>query len=186
MSSLSRSEEKRLILLCKKGDAQAMTEIYQYFCEELMRSAILLLRNHDDAQDIVSQTFILFFKNIDRFNTIYPVRPWLHRILKNEASTLFQKRSKKYASEEDLKINLPVAEPTQEEEVFTAEETKILKEAMRLLKEEERLVLEGYYFQELSVKQLALTLGIPEGTVKSRLFNARSSLSKKIEELMKK
>jgi RNA polymerase sigma-70 factor (ECF subfamily) len=57
---------------------------------------------------------------------------------------------------------------------------------MEQLKEEERWILQGYYFQEMSIKDLALYLEIPEGTVKSRLFTARSSLAKKIQALMQK
>ena len=106
MNALNRSQEAKLIQKCKKGDAEAMTTLYEAFSEELLRSAILLCKNYDDAQDIVSQAFILFFKSIDRFNTDYPLRPWLHRILKNEAMTLFQKRSRGYSSEEELKLNL--------------------------------------------------------------------------------
>ncbi len=163
-----------------------MTLIYEAFCEELIRSAYLMLKNQDDAQDMVSQTFILFFKSIDRFNTAYPVRPWLHRILKNEISSFFQKKSKIYSSEEDMKANVTAFEPNQEEAVFTAEEFAYLKEAMSQLKEEERQVLEGYYFQEMSIRDLALMMEIPEGTVKSRLFNARASLAHKIKSLMQK
>jgi RNA polymerase sigma-70 factor, ECF subfamily len=184
MSSLHRSQETKLIQRCKKGDAEAMTIIYESFSEELLRSAILICKNFDDAQDMVSQAFILFFKSIDRFNTDYPLRPWLHRILKNEAMTLFQKRSRGFASEEELKINLNGSEPNREEEVFTAEETRYLKEAMEQLKEEERWILQSYYFQEMSIKELAISLEIPEGTIKSRLFNARASLAKKIQALM--
>jgi RNA polymerase sigma-70 factor, ECF subfamily len=186
MVGLSRPEEKKLILSAKKGDTCAMTALYETFTQELLRSAMLLLKNHDDAQDVVSQTFIIFFKTIERFDTAYPVRPWLHRILKNEALNLFQKRSRYYAAEEDIKINLPSSEPNQEDTVFTAEETRYLKEAMQQLKDDERWVLEGYYFQEMSVKELAMILKIPEGTVKSRLFNARSSLAKKIQLVMQK
>lgn len=186
MNALNRSQEAKLIQKCKKGDAEAMTTLYEAFSEELLRSAILLCKNYDDAQDIVSQAFILFFKSIDRFNTDYPLRPWLHRILKNEAMTLFQKRSRGYSSEEELKLNLNGSEPNREEEVFTAEETRYLKEAMEQLKEEERWILQAYYFQDLCVKDLAISLEIPEGTIKSRLFNARASLAKKIQALMQK
>jgi RNA polymerase sigma-70 factor, ECF subfamily len=186
MNALNRSQEAKLIQKCKKGDAGAMTTIYEAFSEELLRSAILLCKNFDDAQDIVSQTFILFFKSIERFNTDYPLRPWLHRILKNEAISLFQKRSRGYSSEEEMKVNLNSFEPNREEEVFTAEETRYLKEAMEQLKEEERWILQAYYFQEMNIKDLAKSLEIPEGTIKSRLFTARSSLAKKIQALMHK
>ena len=82
--TLGRDEEIRLINLCKQGDDGAMAELFTFFKEELLRSAFMLLHSQDEAEDIVSNTFILFFKTIHRFDNRYPVRPWLHRILRNE------------------------------------------------------------------------------------------------------
>lgn len=181
---LTRDEEKKLILSSQKGDVQAMGFLYESFQLELLRSAMLILKSEDDAQDIVSETFILFFKSIDRFDTKYPVRPWLHRILRNQATTFFQKRTK---SQEFCNAYEKIAEtfePNQEEVVFSREEMKYLEKAMKKLGVEDRLMLESYYYQDLSVKDISLNLSIPEGTVKSRLFKARNNLAEKIKELL--
>lgn len=182
--TLEREEEIKLITLCKQGNSDAMAEIFTFFREELLRSAFLLLRSQEDAEDIVSNTFILFFKAIHRFDTRYPVRPWLHRILRNEINTFFKKRSRKQESDEELKNSVDLFEPNREEDVFCSEELKYLGKALSELKEEERMLLQFFYYDELSVKDIADTLSIPEGTVKSRLFSARNKLSAKIKGMM--
>lgn len=182
--TLEREEEIKLVNLCKQGDSGAMADLFTFFKEELLRSAFMLLRSHDDAEDIVSNTFVLFFKTIHRFDTRYPVRPWLHRILRNEINTFFKKRSRKHETDEELKISMELFEPNEEENVFCSEELKYLEKALSELKEDERMLLQLYYYDELSVKDISDTLSIPEGTVKSRLFTARNKLSEKIKKAM--
>lgn len=180
---LSREEEKKLIIRCKKGDSDAMGFLYDAFKEELLRSAILILRNEDEAQDIVSETFVLFFKSIGKFDTKYPIRPWLHKILHNQSTTLFNKKSRSNDFDEEIKISFETFEPNQEELVFNNEEIKYLQKAMREIREEEKWILENYYYEDLSIKEISSLLSVPEGTVKSRLFHARENLAKKIKEL---
>lgn len=182
---LSREEETEIILKCKKGDSSSMSLIYEIYKEELLKSAIRILNNYTEAEDVVSETFINFFKSIDKFNPKYPIRPWLHKILKNEATSQLLKRKKVTSSEDDF-AGLEFSEPSDEEEVFNLEEINYVRKALTKIKREEREILEYYYFNGLSIKEISLILSIPGGTVKSRLYSARISLSEKIKTLMEK
>ena len=182
---LSREEETEIILKCKKGDSSSMSLIYEIYKEELLKSAIRLLNNSSEAEDVVSEAFINFFKSINKFNPKYPIRPWLHKILKNEATSQLLKRNKTTSSDDDF-TNLEFSEPSGEEEVFNSEEINYVRKALTKLKREEREILEYYYFNGLSIKEISLILSIPDGTVKSRLYSARISLSEKIKNLMEK
>lgn len=185
MDKLTHKEEKEIILECKKGDSSAMSMIYEAYREELLKSAIRFIKNPEEAEDVVSEAFINFFKSIEKFNTNYPIRPWLHKILKNEANSYLKKQGKVTSTSNDF-LDIEFSEPNSEEEVFNSEEINYVKKALKQLKKEDREILNYFYFDSLSVKEISLVLSIPEGTVKSRLFNARSSLSLKIKELMKK
>lgn len=182
---LSREEETEIILKCKKGDSSSMSLIYEIYKEELLKSAIRILNNYTEAEDVVSETFINFFKSIDKFNPKYPIRPWLHKILKNEATSQLLKHKKVTSSEDDF-AGLEFSEPSDEEEVFNLEEINYVRKALTKIKREEREILEYYYFNGLSIKEISLILSIPGGTVKSRLYSARISLSEKIKTLMEK
>lgn len=185
MDRLSRKKEKELIQKCKMGDSEAMSQIYEAYKEELLKSATRLLKNCIEAEDAVSEAFINFFKSIEKFELNYPVRPWLHKILKNEATSQLLKHNKLTSSKEDF-IGLEFSEPSEEEKVFNSEEVNYVRKALLKLKREEREVLTYFYFDELSIREISSILSIPEGTVKSRLFTARASLSQKIKNLMEK
>ncbi len=182
MEKLSREEEKSLILKSKNGDSGAMSEIYNYFKDELLNSALKFLKNRDIAEDIVSETFINFFKSIDKFDPRYPIRPWLYKIMKNEATSYMMKHGKTIQLDYEI-LNYEFSEPSKEEEVFITEEANCLKKGLIELNKEEKEILEYFYFKTLSIKDISIILSIPEGTVKSRLFNARNSLSIKIKEI---
>ena len=184
MEKLSREEEKNLILKSKKGDSGSMSEIYNYFKEELFNSALKFLKNRDIAEDITSETFINFFKSVDKFDPRYPIRPWLYKIMKNEAISYMMKHGKTIQLDYEI-FNYEFSEPSKEEEVFITEEANCLKEGIIGLNKEEKEILEYLYFNTLSIKDISIILSIPEGTVKSRLFNARNSLSIKIKEIIK-
>jgi RNA polymerase sigma-70 factor, ECF subfamily len=181
MEKLSREKEKELILKSKNGDSFAMAEIYNYFKEELYHAAIKFLKNRDYSDDVVSDAFINFFKSIDKFDLRYPIRPWLYRIMRNEAASYMKKQGKTLQIDEEI-FNFEFSEPSKEEEVFNIEEANYLRVALNKLSKEEKEILEYFYFESLSIKDISIVLSIPEGTVKSRLFNARNSLSGKINE----
>jgi len=185
MDRLSRKEEKEVVLKCKGGNSSAMSLLYEIYKEELLKSAIRFLKNSEEAEDVVSEAFVSFFKSIDRFNPNYPVRPWLHKILRNEATSQLMKRSKTVSLGEDF-VNVEFSEPNSEEEVFNLEEINYVRKALLELKREDKEILNYFYFSDLSVKEISLVLSIPEGTVKSRLFGARASLSEKIRKLMER
>lgn len=177
---LTRKEEKKLIELAKRGDSEAMTTIYQEFGEEILRAAYGISKNQDDAQDIASEAFVSFFKNIQRFDTKYPIRPWLHRIMHNQANSFFRKKNKYITGTDCFKNYCNEFEDKADEVLFDSEEVNIMKICMEELKPQDKKLLELFYIQGFSVSDVSTVIDIPEGTVKSRLFNIRKKLAKKI------
>jgi RNA polymerase sigma-70 factor (ECF subfamily) len=182
---LTRKEEKELVLRAKQGDSEAMTVIYKEFEQEILRAAFGITKNPDDAQDIAAEAFMTFFQTIDRFNTDYPIRPWLHRIMHNQANSMFRKKNRmitggdyfdNYASENSSQTD---------ENLFDEEEISLLKKAMNMLSEDEKKMLSLFYMEDFTIADLAITFCIPEGTVKSRLFNSRKKLAKKVQSCKK-
>ena len=82
---------------------------------------------------------------------------WLTFILKNEATSQLLKRNKTTSSDDDF-TNLEFSEPSGEEEVFNSEEINYVRKALIKLKREEREILEYYYFNGLSIKEISLIL----------------------------
>ncbi len=183
---MDRATEKKVIIRAKKGDAEAFTELYSAFKLELYRSALLIMRHPADAEDAVSEAFIKTFRAIDRFDTKYPMRPWIHRILRNECNNIFKKRRSKVVKLDDFASDWKdVVHDKEAKEssqiVIESEEDGRLVELIDTLADTHREVLVLHYFNNLDLSQIADVIKIPVGTVKSRLFHARKHLAKTIE-----
>ena len=183
--SLTRLEEKELVLRAKQGESEAMAIIYKEFEQEILRAAFGITKHPDDAQDVAADAFVTFFQTIDRFNTDYPIRPWLHRIMHNQANSMFRKKNRVITGS-DCFDNYSLDQTSQtDENLFAEEEVSLLKKGMALLSDEERQILVLFYMEHFTIADLGISLHIPEGTVKSRLFNSRKKLAKTIQRCKK-
>lgn len=138
-----------------------------------------------DASDVVQDAFVKAFGSLDGFRDGAAFRPWLLRIVANEAKNTVRARSRREALALRA-LELPAAtDPAGEAEA--SERRRDLLAAVRGLREEERSVVVCRYFLELSEQETAEVLGLPRGTVKSRtsraLVRLRSRLEVPVEEV---
>lgn len=179
---MDRNEEKKLIISAQRGSVEAFEELYNEFRLELYRSALLHMRSQQDAEDAVSEAFIKAFRSIARFDTKYPMRPWLHQILANECNNIYKKRKSgdmlvdDFAS--DWRENVVDKETDTENTVIETIEDEEVKAMIGQLNPEHRKVLLLHYYDNMDLVTIAQTLNVPVGTIKSRLFHARKQLSK--------
>jgi len=183
---MDRKTEKKLIIAAQRGDSEAFEQLYKEFRIELYRSALLVMRNPDQAEDAVSEAFIKAFKNIDRFDTRYPMRPWLHQILTNECNNLFKKGRSDVMRLDDFSTDWKESvsdreAPSTEEKVIGDQEDEQVRILLDSLSYEHRQVVVMHYFQNLDLATIATMLDVPLGTVKSRLFHARKQLARHID-----
>lgn len=179
---MDRKEEKKLIISAQRGSVEAFEQLYSEFKMELYRSALLHMRSPQDAEDAVSETFIKAFKSIGRFDTKYPMRPWLHQILINECNNIYKRRKSGDIKMDDFSTdwreNVIDRDTDTESKVIESIEDEEVKAMIDQLGEEHKKVLVLHYFNNLDIVTISETLGVPVGTVKSRLFHARKQLSK--------
>lgn len=149
--------------------------------DTLYRVAKRLTRNEADAEDIVSQALTSAFQNWDRFDGKH-TRSWLITILRNEWLQTLRKRK----SRPEVAIDL-IAEPFEEcswKEVDTRILVQQVKLALAQIPEEYRLAVELCDVEGLSYEEAAAMLGVPIGTIRSRLFRGRGLLREKLSGLM--
>lgn len=175
------TSEAEMIARARDSDPDAWAKLVRDHQEPVFRFAYLILGNRQDAEDVAQETMIRAYRALDRFDVTRPLRPWLLAIAGNTARNrqraigrylnaigkLFQQEPKPTASQID--IDAPYATKND------------LWEATRRLKETDRQVIYLRYYLELSVEETALALGIPGGTVKSRLHRALTRLRNLIE-----
>lgn len=160
----------------RQGDEHAWTHIVQQHQEAVFRLTYLLVGDVDAAEDIAQETFIRAFYALPRFDPTRPLRPWLLQIAKNLA----------YNRRRSVRRYLAAlgrwwqAAPRQVEPpgatVLQEQETQALWRAVQQLQRSDQEVIYLRYFLDLSVADTAMTLGIAEGTVKSRLSRALARL----------
>ena len=146
-----------------------------------------LTRNKEEAEDLCQDTFVLGFETADHIGDENHAK----RFFLSTAIQLWKNRKRKYAwrrriindriipmAEHDM--DMAAEEDIPEQEFLRQEKNTIIRECVNSLPDKKRLVVLLYYTEGLSEKEISDILGIPKGTVKSRLYQAKAELSKKL------
>lgn len=161
------------------GDATAAQELVQSYHSELFRLALSILDDPAEAEDITQDVFIAALHALDSYRGESAFKTWLFSITVN----ICRRRWRQRKARERLKQLLSVfplinVSPSAPEEILIGREgRKELWKAVEALGEKYQLPLTMFYGQELSVAEIAQILGIPVGTVLSRLHTARERLA---------
>ncbi|MCK4420710.1 sigma-70 family RNA polymerase sigma factor [candidate division WOR-3 bacterium] len=166
-------EDAILIKKCQRGDIEAYGELVEKYMKRAYNSALFFTRNPHDAWDVSQQGFLNAWKAIKRFDISKAFFPWLYTIIRNESMKHLHREKKT----DGLRKSLPLTfNPTPEELLEKSEQAEKLKEALERLDEEKQEIIYLRHFAEMSYKEIAEVLNLPEGTVMSRLYYARKTL----------
>lgn len=181
--------DPKLVADARAGAGAARERLAEEHRRAAYLLALQLVRNADDALDVVQEAMLRFFTTLDRFDPQRPVRPWLLQIVRNCALDL-QRRQKVRRSEsvegdglDDEPIEIPDGSPDPETVAQRHELQRRLWRALAALSPAHREILVLRDYQDLSYAEIAEVLAIPIGTVMSRLHGARKSLRATLEAL---
>ncbi len=167
-------DDSELVALARDGDARAYEELVRRHQAVAFRVAMLIAGNAADAQDAAQEALVKAYYALDRFRLDAPFRPWLLRIVANEA----RNRRRSAGRREALELAVTAerssggAAPSPEETAVQHEREQVLLAALNRLNDADRLVIAHRYLLELSEVETAAALGLRTGTVKSRLSRA--------------
>jgi len=133
----------------------------------LYRIAINILKNYIDAEDAVSEATCKAYENFHKLKDIEKFKPWIIKILINEAYSISNKRKKYVPLNDEIIVN------NSDSEII---DNIILWDAVQTLDENFRVVAILFYYENMSIKEISKALTIPEGTVNSRLNRTRQKL----------
>jgi RNA polymerase sigma factor (sigma-70 family) len=173
-------DDAELIARSRRGDQAAFGALVARYQEVAFRAAFVVLRDADDAADAAQQGFIKAFRALGRFRDGLPFRPWLVRIVTNEAVSAVRSA----AARARLATRLggsSGSEPSPEEVAVTNERRELLLAALDRAREDDRLVIMYRYFLDMSEAEMAVALECPPGTVKSRLSRALGRLREELD-----
>jgi RNA polymerase sigma-70 factor (ECF subfamily) len=170
-------EDAELIERARRGEVMAYEELVRRYQDIAVRTAHLISPG-GDAEDAAQEAFVKAYAALGRFRAGSPFRPWLLRIVANEA----RNRRRSAGRRANLALRaagdrpLDDAAPSPESAVLASERRAVLLAALNALRDDDREVLSARYFLELSESETAEALGIPRGTVKSRSSRALERL----------
>ena len=171
--------ERKLIAQAKDGDQRAFAEIIRLYQKRLYYVIIKIVFNHEDADDVLQETFLKLYENLALFDERRPLYPWLLTIAMNTAINKKNWRTRKQENSIDAEDyrELTGDRSTGPEQTAEAHELQdALQTALSQLSLELRSVFVLRINEELSYKEISAMLGISEGTVMSRLARARQKL----------
>ena len=176
--------EQDLIRRWKRGDKRAFETLVQRHMTDAFYVAYGYVGNAEDARDLSQDAFIKAYQARSRFDEDRPFYPWLYRILKNHCLN-FVTRGKRHVSLDDENEHREIPSPaaTALENMEETERKRLVRLALDKLSEDHREIIVLKNFKDHSYKEIAELLGIPIGTVMSRLFYARQALRAVIEEI---
>jgi RNA polymerase sigma-70 factor (ECF subfamily) len=184
---LSELNEAELVRLAQTSDQEAFQELMRRTKSASLRLALSVVKNREDAEDQVQNSFMNAWKRIGSFHFEATFSTWMRTIVMNQS--LMHLRTKRRASvqslddggDEGVTMDPADSQPTQEATLGQRELTDHLRAEMRRLPAMFREVLELRDLQELSSEEVAARLGISEPAAKSRLSRARQMLRQRME-----
>ena len=177
-------EDVDLIERARDGDVRAYGDLVERYRGIAFRTAYLITRSAADAEDAAQEAFVKAYYALDRFRTQSPFRPWILRIVANEARNRVRSARRREGLALRLAEDRPSgdAAPSPEAAALDRERHEVLLAAMAQLPEPDRQIITCRYLLDLSEAETADTLGIRRGTVKSRLSRALGRLREALPE----
>jgi len=162
-------EEKEFIqeLLNPKTQNLAFEKLLKEFQKPLYNHVRTIVLNHDDADDVLQNTFVKVFRNLDKFKGESKLFSWIYRIATNEALTFLNQKAKMNGVNSETLQN-KVIDNLKADIYFDGNEIQIkLQKAIALLPEKQQLVFKMKYFEELKYEQISEILGTSVGALKA-------------------
>jgi len=172
--------DELLVLGCQDGDAGALDALVQRWHAPLLRHAWHLTRQPDAAADVTQEAWLAIVRGIRRLHDPALFRTWAYRIITHKCADWTRRRQldRRFDSASDA-----IADE-QPPLIDARDEARQLHHAMRSLGSHQRAILSLRYWEQMSIAQIAAVLDVPDGTVKSRLSQARNDLRTILERSM--
>ena len=179
---------KELVLSAKNGNKKAFDKLYKLTSNDVWFTCVSLLKDEENAKDIMQETYITAFLKLDTLKDEEKFCGWLTAIATNKSKNKLKGKVEYQIDDEVLIAKTETDElMLPEEYINKAEKRKVLLQIIEdTLSFNQYQVVLMFYFNELSIAEIAQALEISEGTVKSRLNSSRAKMKTAIEDYEKK
>ncbi|MBM7854241.1 RNA polymerase sigma-70 factor (ECF subfamily) [Desulfohalotomaculum tongense] len=174
-------DELEIILRSKAGDLEAFEDLYKLYSPQALRTVYLMTYNKELSEDIVQEAFVECFNNLKNIKNPRAFKSWLYKILKR-ICWRYSNKEKKLIPMENIfdKYQDNRSQKNLSESIEQSETRMFMLELLNKLSLPLKTTMILYYYNEMSVSEIAKVLGCFEGTVKSRLHKARKQIEREI------
>ncbi len=165
-----------LVLGAQNGDVEALDQLLKRWYPRLLRYSENQLSNHSDAKDVVQEALLVAAKTIGRLRDPASFPRWLYQILHRRGIDHLRKQGRQHLVDVDPAATMAAPEPT-----LDAGTRIDIQRALSCLSRAANLLVHLYYLEGFTIAEISNVVGIPTGTVKSRLHAARRRLTQQLE-----
>jgi len=178
---MQTTSDEVLIARIAGGDRLAMQVLFARHHVRVYRFVLRLVRNEATAEDLISDVFLDVWRQAGKFEGRSAVSTWMLSIARFKALSALRRRPEQELDDETTE---QIEDQSDDPEVALAKKDKaaVLRQALSKLSAEHREIVDLVYYHEKSVEEVAGIVGIPEATVKTRMFYARKKLSELLKE----
>ena len=173
------------------GDQKAYKALFEMYRQAIFHIAVKIVRNPEEANDLVQETFIKAFGSLKTYDHNYRFSTWLYKIAANCSIDFLRKRKIDSMSldkpiptkDGDVQMGIPDDTYNPEKDLRSHEQSIGIEEAIESLPEKYREVIVLRHKEDKPYEEIASLLNVPVGTVKARIFRARELLKKKLKSI---
>ncbi|MFA9463290.1 MAG: RNA polymerase sigma factor [Velocimicrobium sp.] len=169
-------EDEELVQKFQSGNLEAFDLLYERYKNQAIRAIYLITNSCYDCEDIMQEAFVKCYLHIGELKDPAQFKSWFFQILYRSAWQYLKKKSKETPTQEIAEYIKDVKRISSLDEVLKKETKSWIRQEIEKLDVKHRSVVVLYYYNELSIAEIAKIMGCFEGTVKSRLATARKKL----------
>ena len=173
----SEPGDNELVRECLGGDEHSFEILLLRYQGPVYNAVLRMVRNRDEASDLTQTAFLKAYEQLANFDSRHKFFSWLYRIAINEAINHVKRRGRL----EPLDGEWASTAPNPEEALVAADLSLHVQDALMQISSDYRAVLVLRHFEGCSYDEIAKIVGVPEKTIKSRLFSARRQLKELLE-----
>jgi RNA polymerase sigma-70 factor (ECF subfamily) len=173
----SHAEERAQLRAIAAGDAKALERLFAHAQARVFRFLMRMVKSQAIAEELLNEVFLSVWQNAHRYEGRSEPMTWMLSIAHNKAVSALRKRTEVLGIMDEAARDLAAEDDTPDVVVQKHDKSAKIKACIAELSEDHRTILDLVYYQEQSVAEVAEILGIPEATVKTRMFYARKNLS---------
>ena len=188
-------ELAELVAAARRGGHDAVSALYEKTYSKVYYTVKSIIKDEDAVFDIIQDTYIKAFSSMNRFQGDTKFLPWIRQIAANTARDWLKRKRPMLFTElgsgdgQDISIEELFADERSEnlpdQVIDQKETTRLIREIIEELPEDQRAAIGMFYYEEMSVKEIAAAMHASENAIKSRLMYGRRKIEKKVRELEK-